>query len=78
VLTLDVATPSDSVVTVIAHGDIDIDTSPRLHDCLRQHLRPGGCLVLDTTAVTYCDLRAPLSWSVPRQPPARWAPRSQS
>ena len=53
-LTLDVATPSDSVVTVIAHGEIDIDTSPRLHDCLRQHLRPGGCLVLDTTAVTYC------------------------
>jgi anti-anti-sigma factor len=54
VLTLDVATPSDSVVTVIAHGEIDIDTAPRLHDCLRQHLRPGGCLVLDTTAVTYC------------------------
>ena len=53
-LTLDVATPSDSVVTVIAHGEIDIDTSPRLHDCLRQHLRPGGSLVLDTTAVTYC------------------------
>jgi anti-anti-sigma factor len=54
VLTLDVATPSDSVVTVIAHGEIDLDTAPRLHDCLRQHLRPGGSLVLDTTAVTYC------------------------
>jgi anti-anti-sigma factor len=54
VLTLDVATPSASVVTVIAHGEIDLDTAPRLHDCLRQHLRPGGSLVLDTTAVTYC------------------------
>ena len=54
VLTLDVATPSDSVVTVIAHGEIDLDTSPRLHDCLRRHLPPGGSLVLDTTAVTYC------------------------
>jgi anti-sigma B factor antagonist len=54
VLTLDVATPSDSVVTVIAHGEIDLDTSPRLHDCLRQHLPPGGSLVLDTTGVTYC------------------------
>ena len=53
-LTLDVATPSDSVVTVIAHGEIDLDTAPRLHDCLHQHLRPGGSLVLDTTAVTYC------------------------
>ena len=54
VFTLDVATPSDSVVTVIAHGEIDLDTAPRLHDCLRQHLRPGGSLVLDTTAVTNC------------------------
>ena len=53
-LTLDVAAPSDSVVTVIAHGEIDLDTSSRLHDCLRQHLPPGGSLVLDTTAVTYC------------------------
>jgi anti-anti-sigma factor len=53
-LTLDVATPSDSVVTVIAYGEIDLNTSPRLHDCLRQHLPPGGSLVLDTTAVTYC------------------------
>ena len=35
VLTLDVATPSDSVVTVIAHGEIDLDTARRLHDCLR-------------------------------------------
>ena len=53
-LTLDVATPSDSVVTVTAHGEIDLDTSPRLHDCLRQHLPAGGSLVLDTTEVTYC------------------------
>jgi anti-anti-sigma factor len=53
-LTLDVATPSAFVVTVTAHGEIDLDTSPRLHDCLRQHLPPGGSLVLDTTAVTYC------------------------
>jgi anti-anti-sigma factor len=54
VLTLDVATPFDSVVTVTARGEIDLATSPRLHHCLRQHLPPGGSLVLDTTAVTYC------------------------
>lgn len=51
--------PSDGLVVVVVHGEVDIRTAPELRDCLGQIIDDGASrVVLDLSDVEFVDSTA--------------------
>lgn len=58
-LTIETEQPSDGVVVVVVHGEVDIRTAPELRDCLADVLDADTArVVLDLTGVGFVDSTA--------------------